>query len=330
MSIEDARGRLAALAPRARDETARLDARRGRQGGPPMPGDLFVLVATKDLPVEWAILERRSTGAGGELLAVPADTNPAAGSADVEVPAGARGGPLSLRCRFGAWLDAGLFAAAKRSGSLAPETVAEALRHFRHVEAGTLEPSPLAEEVDADPEYADWIRDVPERAASLALAASQRRSQSHPHRWEDYPLAAIFALLAIGLLLWGLQMRRERDQLLQPIFDIPSQELDLGEQTRGSRSSLEVPPGADRVLLHLVLDNEVAEQPGHFEIASAAGRIVWRSQSLRLIQKGFPLVVQRVLLPDGEYRVRAVSDADGSTLADSTLEIETAQRPAER
>ena len=171
---------------------------------------------------------------GGELLVVPADTHPSAGSADVEVPAGAPGGPLSLRCRFGAWLDAGLFAAATRSGSLAPETVAEALQRLRRVEAGTLEPSPLAEEVDADPEYEDWIRDVPERARALVLAA--RRAEARPPRpssLEGYRLAALFALLAIGLSMWVVQLRREVDGLSEPIFDVPSQEVESGRADRG-------------------------------------------------------------------------------------------------
>jgi hypothetical protein len=328
MSIEDARERLSALALRARDEAA-LAAKRAGQGGPPAPGDLFVLAATGDLPVEWAILDRRSTGAG-ELLAVPADAHPAAGSADVEVPAGARGGPLSLRCRFGAWLDAGLFAAAKRSGSLAPETVAEARQHLRRVEAGTLEPSPLAEEVDADPEYVDWIRDVPERALSLALAASQRRAR-RPRRWEGYPLAATFALLAIGLSVWVVLLRGEVDRLSQPIFDVPFHELDLGEQTRGSRTSLEVPPGTSRVLLLLVLDGAILEQPGHFEITTSTGRIVYRKEHVRLMPSSeVRLDMPRKLLPDGEYRMRIVADEGGSLLAESTLEIESADKPMER
>src|SRR4029077_7308228 len=135
-----------------------------------------------------------------EALAVRVAPRRAARGAAGGVPPSAPGGPLSLRCRFGVWLDAGLFAAGKRSGSLAPATVAEALQRFRRVAAGTLDPSPLAEEVDADPEYEDWMRDVPERALDLVLAT--RRTEARPQRLfalEGYRLAAMFALLAIGL-----------------------------------------------------------------------------------------------------------------------------------
>jgi hypothetical protein len=273
--------------------------------------------------VEWAILDRRSAGTA-ELLAVPADAHPAAGSADVEVPAGSPGGPLSLRCRFSAWLDAGLFASAKRSGSLAAETVAEALLRLRRLDSRTLKPSPLAEEVDADPEYVDWIRDVPERARALALAASQMRSR--PPRllpWEGYRLAAMFALVAIGLSIWVIQLRREVAQLSGPIFDVPSQELVLGEQVRGSRTTLKVPPEASHVLLVLGLDAAIPDQEGHFEIADSAGRVVVRSTDRLLTStKEVRLVVRRALLPDGEYRVRIVPKAGGPPLAESTLEIE--------
>src|SRR5215213_895631 len=159
---ETQRRRLEALAAQAHSRSAELAAGLERHRGRPAgPGDLFVLPATAELPVEWAILDR---GTGGRLLAVPADSGLPAGTADVEVPAGAPGGPLSLRCRYGVWLEEALFEPDLRSGALAPETVAEALHRIREIETGTLERSPLAEEVDADPEYADWIRDVPERA----------------------------------------------------------------------------------------------------------------------------------------------------------------------
>src|SRR3954469_22388386 len=183
MPTDDPRERLLPSAARARA--------RSLSGGPAEPGDLFVLRATADLPVEWAILDRRP---GDELLAVPADASPFAGSADVEVPASAPGGPLCLRCRVGTWLEDRLFDPGLRSGSLAPETVAEARQQVRRLEAGTLEPSPLAEETDADSEYRDWIRETPERARALALAARPAVSrQPGSGRWEGYRLAAMFA-----------------------------------------------------------------------------------------------------------------------------------------
>jgi hypothetical protein len=275
--------------------------------------------------VEWAILDRRP---GGELLAVPADASPFAGSADVEVPATAPGGPLCLRCRLGVWLSPGLFEPGLRSGTLAPETVAEARQQVRRLEAGALEPSPLAEEIDADSEYRDWIREVPERARALALAARPAASRK-PHPWfgAGYPLAATFALLAIGLGIWVAMLRHEVDRRSMPIFDVPSRNnsIVLGERTRG-RSVLEVPPEASYVLLFLFVDSAIPPQVGRFEILNAKRRIVWHTDPMPLTPESEHwLAVERSRLPDGEYSIRIVPAAGGHSLAESKVGIETAK-----
>ena len=291
------------------------------RGGPPRPGDLFVLRATGDLPVEWLVLDQR---ADGDLLAVPADANPLAGSADVEVPAAAPGGPLSLRCRFSVWLGAGLFEPGLRSGSLAPETVEEARRRVRRVEEGTLEPAGLAEEADADSEYKDWSREVLEQARALALAAARPAPARRPRRLrEGYPLAAALALVAAGLGIWAAVLRREVDQLSAPIFDLSRQEVDLGETGRG-RTVLAIPPEAGHVLLTLVVDTAIPPQAGRFEILGPGGRPVFRSHLLRLTRSSELQVVLPISdLPDGEYRVRIVPAAGGRPLSESILAVQT-------
>lgn len=314
MPTEDPRERLLPSSARARARSL---------SGLPEPGDLFVLRATADLPVEWAVLDRRA--GGGELLAVPADASPFAGSADVEVPAMAPGGPLCLRCGLGAWLDAGLFEPRLRSGTLAPEAVAEARQRVRRVETGTLEPSPLAEETDADSEYRDWIREAPERARVLALAARPAVSrQPGSGRWEVYRLAAMFVAL-IGLAVWVAALRHEVSDLSVPIvFDAPPREVVLGEKTRGV-SPLEVPPDASHVQL-LLVDTAVSVQEGRFEIADAQGRTVWRSDLRRLAPRDeLRVILRRERLPDGEYRIRILPGAGGPPLAESSLEVRTAR-----
>lgn len=271
--------------------------------------------------MEWALLERRPQG---DFLAVPADASPLAGGADVEVPATAPGGPLCLRCRFAVWLRPALFEPRLRSGKLAPETVLEALQQVRRVEAGTLEPSPLAEEVDADSEHRDWLREVPERARALALAARPAASRK-PGSWlrTGYSLAAMFALLAVGLGIWVAALRREVDRLSAPVFDISYQEVVLGETHRGP-TVLEIPPQDSHVLLTLVVDATIPPQTGRFEILDANGRSVWRSEPLRLAPGDFRLFLRRSDLPDGEYRARLVPEAGGRPLAESALAIRTA------
>ncbi len=318
MPIEDLRERRLPSTARARAQA------RVPSGGPPETGDLFVLRATRDLPVEWAVLDRRPEG--GELLAVPADVSPFAGSADVEVPATEPGGPLCLRCRFVAWLDAGLFEPRLRSGSLSPETVAEARQQVRRLEAGTLEPSPLAEETDAESEYRDWLREVPEQARALALAARPAGARtSRSFLGEGYRLAAMFAVLAVGLAFWVAVLRREVDRLSAPIFFSSSREVDLGEGQRG-RKVLEISPEEDHVALTLVVDATIPPQAGRFEILDARGRVVCRSVIMRLTRGSeLGIVLRRSQLPDGEYHVRIVPEAGGRPLSESTLTIQTRQ-----
>jgi len=301
---------------------------------PAAPGDLFVLRATAELPVEWAILERRD----GRLLAVPADTNPAAGSGDLAVDAEALAGPLTLRCRFAVWLEAAVCDPELRTGSLAPETLNAARRCHRRLAAGARLSSPLAEEVDVDIEYQDWLRDVLEPARALASAAvagaGKKTDRSAGRAWGPaHRLAALFALAALGLGFWGVQqqreigrLHREADQLAAPIFGISTAEVVLGRENRGGEV-LEIPPGASHVLLVLVLDPSIDARDGRFEISDAAGRIVWSRPSVDLAAGEFKLVLRRALLPDGEYRVR-ITGASGKTLSEKAVEIRTARELA--
>jgi hypothetical protein len=198
------------------------------------PGDLFVLPETAGFPVEWAILAREP-GDTGRLLAILADTQPLAGSADVEVPPNEPAGPLSLRCRFGTWVDATRFDAARRTGTLSPDAVDRALRRRSELETGDLKVSPLAYEADVDPEYEDWVRDVLVPAQAALAESSKKREPSSVvrplRRWTSfgnpYALAAsILLMVTIGLaggLLWqgnrlsdlATERQRTADELRQ-------------------------------------------------------------------------------------------------------------------
>ena len=325
MAPEPPGRRLEALAAQAQERAAKLAAELERRRGLPAgPGDLFVLPATADVPVEWAILDR---GTGGKLLAVPADSGPPAGSADVEVPAGAPGGPLSLRCRFAARLEGTLFESDRRSGFLAPETVAEALHRVRQIESGTLEGSPLAEEVDADPEYVDWIREVPERARELATAAPPSISRQPPpaRSWGvSHLLAAAFAVVSVGLSLWVGLLLRQVEQLSMPIFNPPSGEVVLGEGERGA-IILPVPREASHVRLVLTLDSSIEPQKGYLEIVNRTGKSIWRSETAQLVpEEDLELILPRIDLPYGDYRVRVYGPST-RLLAEKRLRVQAAE-----
>lgn len=179
---------------------------------PAGPGDLFVVPEAGGSPVEWALLERRPENSDW-FMAVPADTVPLAGSGDVEVPPGEPLAPLTLRCAHAVPLRERLLRRGWRTGTLDPRTLAKALETLRAIEAKAYVASPLAEEVDRDPEYLDWIRDVvaPARLNLIVIATPKwnpRKSQGAPRR--TLALAAS-VLIALGFgMAGGLLWQREQ------------------------------------------------------------------------------------------------------------------------
>lgn len=328
MATESPQGNLESLAAQAQDRSARLAAEgEHRRGLPPGPGDLFVLPATADLPVEWAVLDRQP-GPAGKLLAVPADAGPPAGSADVAVEAGAPGGPLNLRCRFAVWLEPSLFDSGQRTGVLAPEAVAEAIQCRRAAEAGEVGGSPLAEEVDADPEYQDWIREVVEPARELAAARRPPREVAPPERfWRGvHSLAAALAAVSVGLAVWVALLLGEVDRLNAPVLDRVSGGVVLGSNLRGNGEVIEVPRGDRYIRLALVLDSLIEPGEGLLKIVDEHGRDVLPSERIEISPGDeFSLRLPREFLPDGEYWVLLYRGDGKDPVAEEKIRIETAK-----
>jgi hypothetical protein len=226
-------------------------------------------------------------------------------------------------------LNAVSFAPEHRSGVLAPETVAAALQRHRDAEAETLEPSPLAEEIDADPEYQEWIREVPNRARELATAGPQPEVKRFPSLSAKpaYALAAMFALAAVGLAFWALRLRSEVDRLSLPVFNPPAEVVELGQGVRGG-NTLQVRRDASHVLLVLALDPSLGPEPrdGYLEVLRRSGEPVWRSPRIRLLPLSeMSLFLPRRLLPDGDYRVLVYPESGFSAqpLTVEPLRVET-------
>lgn len=322
---------------RKRSERNRAE-REERGGGAPEPGDLFVLPETADFSVEWAILDR-DPGPPERFHAVPADANPLAGSADVEVPAGEPGGPLNLRCRYGVWIDAEAFDPERRTGALAPDAVEEARRKRRELEQGEPSASPLAWEVDADPEYQDWIADTaaPARGALEARrSAPKRPEQGGGGRLLPFPgskvhlLAAALFAVCIGLSVWVAALRQAVDRLSEPVFDVKVGYVDLGGDPRSlpNETVVRVPPGASRFGVLFVFDRRMERGTGRFEIVAPGGEILARSAPGRIEPLGeSAFFLPRESFPDGRYRIRLLegSGPGGRLLDEVVLTVETAE-----
>ncbi|HSK78847.1 MAG TPA: hypothetical protein VLQ45_20495 [Thermoanaerobaculia bacterium] len=241
MNPESPESRLDRLTAGALEKAARLGAElERRRGRPAEPGDLFYLSRTAAFPVEWALLDR-DPKTPGRLLAVPADSNPLLGSADVEIPDSALSGPLSLRCRFGAWLEAPALGGGKRTGLLEPEFLQQARNHWAALERGE-NPAPLlAFETDVDPEYEDWVNDVltPARAALTAPAAEERApapvAPLRP-RWTSF--GNPYALAASILLLVTLGLAGGMFRQSQKLEDLAAERSRTEERLRQEKERL--------------------------------------------------------------------------------------------
>ena len=217
MSTDMPGRRLAALAEEARGRASRFQTGRERHRfQPPQLGDLFVVPESGEAPLEWALLERRPEPAEG-FVAVPADSVPLVGSGDVEVPPGAPAAPLTLRCHHTVILDKYLLASDRRTGTLEPGLITRALEMRRAIENRTYVASPLAEEVDQDPEYRDWIEEVitPARTRLLERASRERPPGTERVPRRTWALAAT-VLIALGLgTAGGLLWQRDHVRLLE-------------------------------------------------------------------------------------------------------------------
>jgi len=188
----------------------------GARARPPASGDVYVLEPTRDFNLEW-MLVAHDPADPGRFLAVPADGNFLAGSADVELPDDSAAGSLRLRCRFATWIGSTVLDPALRVGVVGRGEVERARRKWFEVGDGEVAGPRLAREVDDDPEYRDWVKDVliPARRTLLAAEEGTRdRAEQRvapprrPQRSTFDRIAAAITLTVggglLGLLLWRL------------------------------------------------------------------------------------------------------------------------------
>ena len=293
-----------------------------RQRQAPQPGEVFLLAPTADLPLEWAILERHPDDPR-QLLAVPADSNSLVGSADLTAAVTSRS-PLSLRCRFAVWLHQDNLDPGMRTGSLEPEALALARAKWRELQKGGTTGSALEREVDADPEYQDWVEDVLDKACSAfpehPQGSAEVQHTDKPGRVLDFPtrwhsLSNPYAVAATVLLLVSLALGREVTRIAsvaelkgsaQPVVNLPFLVL-ATSGLRGEEKTLAIPTETDLVMLIFQLDSPDLHTRYQLEVRqhpAESGREVWKSSDLRITgHSELSVALPGSLLPAGRYRL---------------------------
>jgi hypothetical protein len=189
------------------------------------PGSVVMLDADGEL-MEWVVLEVDT--ASGRILAVPADTSPLVGGADVTVASTDPCGPLTLRCRLYTWLDAAQVSPDCHSGRVEPEVVELSRARVRQLQGALPSAAPL-EETDLDPEYQDLMAELGHSAAAgsilrsssvspAAASGSAARLRGAPWRRPAVAMALsslslVLAAALIGQSRENAALRRERDAL---------------------------------------------------------------------------------------------------------------------
>jgi len=291
-------------------------------GGRYRSGDLFLHPEACEGGVRWVVL----AGGEDEVWVMACDLSPLVGSADVAVPVGEGGGPLTLRGAFDLRISPRVLAPEWRVGTLARARVERARAVAEGLAAGTHRGSALAREVDEDPEYEDWLAEVvaPAREAlrsAPAIVVPEAPSVASARAFFPWSraLAATFAATTVGLLFWAGALKQQADRYSGVILSSQSVEIAFDDVSRGPGppgEPLVVSRGMDLLFITFVLP--VEEPPLkrlHFEILDERGAVL-ESATENLPPPGEDLVQHTVrlepgLLAPGLYRVRLNGQTEG-------------------
>lgn len=289
---------------------------RGRLRAAPRPGELFLLAASGGQPVEWAVVEAHPDDPR-RLWVVPADANPLAGGADVTVPAEADCGPLTLRCAFGLWVDAGECDPETRTGSLPGESLERARSRHRALARGASGGAPG--DAVAESEYRAWIAEVVEPARRALGDGRVVTFRPRPQRWYESPLAmAASILLALGVGFGGGAAWR---RTVEPWVNVPFLSLSPAEPSRGDERTLKVPAGSEFFVLLLNVVSVDSHESYGLEVVGPGLGEPFRRAGLKRTGATTLSIALPAEWPEGEYELRLLAPS-GSPLTTYMLRIE--------
>ncbi len=293
------------------------------------PGDLVVADATEELAIQWAVIHREA-GDPGRLLIVPADTFPFVAATDLEICEAATATPLILRCRHGTWVAGDSLDPALRSGTFETAQVSAAWRKYEETQGSGDYGSTSDREIDTDPEYQDWIREVlePARAVWDDPVSPATEILAWPSSWRSWAafgspigLAASVLLLISVSLAAGLVVGRQETPRRLDILFLSPQETQRGE---GGELIL-LPSEAPRFALSLSLDPLNLYDRYRLEIRSqTTGESLWSFDPLSRDQSSYlTFELPRSLFPTGKYHLllRGLAEDDLQLAGEYEFEI---------
>ncbi len=186
---------------------------------------------------------------------------------------------------------------------------------------------PAAGGAAAEPMMADLEGEWRRLAARLAPAEEGRRARRPPAQasWRGSWALAASLLLSVGLLAWGMNLRRDLDRARQPGADVALMDLmPLGKDPERSAEGPKQVPAAAAVR-HLLLQLDLGEVRSYrrydMRLLAPGGKIAWQRAGVRRDETGsFLLEIPRETLSEpGVYRVEIAglqaADAPGAAPA---------------
>ena len=292
----------------------------------PRPGDTYVLKASCVVATEWLLLANDPADPRRVRVA-PVDDLPLVGSGDVALSAEEKGGGVtSVRCGQAVWVDVDAFETGYRTGQLPAASLARLLSQMADLDSPEHSAPRSRREVDDDPEYVSWMRELaavkaalpgkPQETSRVASEGGESstvtrfdrsRDQgyepvSRSGRWVGYAIAASLAVAVVGLSLWVGQLR---DELARPIV-IPggSGEEIVFSDTSRTTEMVTLKATASHVIVHLILSSlEPGAEYRLDLVEQLTGRVVWASEE-DVQQVELTLMLPRAALTVDRYRFR--------------------------
>lgn len=294
------------------------------------PGDVIVPERLQAYEVEWAVVARdvsipvsapassRVNGTG-RLLVVPADGSSLVGGSDLAVDSAELGGPWTLHCLQGGWVDEEHLRPWARTGRLTEADARKARERWWQVANGAVVGSTLERELEEDPEYQEWLEEVVLPARRALFTAPEPAVQTAPLQhmpvqsipvqptsriWQGVAVAASLLLVLAGV--WIDQLKRA-SSLANP------QKIEVGMDRRSGEASGSFSPGASHVLWVIGLDPEMNAPRFRLELVRTdSGEVIWEEDRLVEGEKDILLAgTPTSKLRAGEYRMRLYSLRDG-------------------
>ena len=292
------------------------------------PGDIFQLPTLDEVPVDWLLVEMDSRAAA--VLAV--DDRPMLGSSDIGI------GPIRVRCAQEVRVAQRFLLSERRIGRIEEPALSQIRSKRRSILEDDVRAGILAWEIDNDAEYGRWLRRLEAAGASLSSASAKEPApesgsavpirsagseQDRPTRWTYrwiYPLAAVFALLAVGLSLWTQQLRRQIDRLSEPFTIRSSSTYDIRFHDTGRTADLRLETTESHLLIYLVLSRVESLPSYRLELLEDLSESpVWQSGAFEH-DREILLALPRTVLKAEGYRLRLYGQEDGAeTLLDEQL-----------